>query len=398
MKTTSVFFNSILVVDDNPENLKVLSKLLQPEGYKIRISTNGKQALKSIENVPPDLVLLDIQMPEMDGYEVCRLLKKDPKTAAIPIIFISALSQTADKLKGFKYGAVDYIEKPFHFEEVIARVHTHLTIQKQRNDLQLALSELKTTQTQLVQSEKMASLGVLVAGIAHEINNPINFVNAGIDSLKKDYNDIKEFLGLLKSSPQDAIKFAEELSMDDLMVIMLETIEDIKYGAVRTSEIVKGLRNFSRLDNDHLKEADIHEGIDSTLLILNTKYLHRIEIITNYDLSIPEISCFPAQLNQVFMNIINNAIDAIEEEGKIEITTSQDKNNVIISIKDNGKGMSDEVKDKIFDPFFTTKEVGDGVGLGMSISHGIIEKHNGSITVISNKVEGTNFLIKLPLK
>jgi signal transduction histidine kinase/ligand-binding sensor domain-containing protein len=269
------------------------------------------------------------------------------------------------------------------------------TIIVQKNEIEEAMDQLRKSQSQLVQSEKMASLGVLTAGIAHEINNPINFVYSGINSLKKDYKDISEILHLLKSSPKEATKLAEELELDELMKIIPETIEDIKNGANRTSEIVKGLRNFTRLDDSDLKMADIHEGINSTLLILKSKFKDRIELIKNYDNSIPEISCFPGQLNQVFMNVINNAIDAIEEEGRIEIITTQDKNNVIISIKDSGKGMSDEVKEKIFDPFFTTKDVGEGVGLGMSISHGIIEKHGGQIKVISEVGSGSEFVIIL---
>jgi two-component system NtrC family sensor kinase len=267
-----------------------------------------------------------------------------------------------------------------------------------REKQKLLNTELKNTQTQLVQSEKMASLGVLTAGIAHEINNPINFVYSGINSLKKDYNDISEILNLLNNSPQEAIKLAKELGLKELMEIIPETIEDIKSGANRTTEIVKGLRNFSRLDDTDLKMADIHEGIDSTLLILKSKYKYRIELIKNYNLSIPEITCFPAQLNQVFMNIINNAIDAIENEGKIEITTYMKDENVYISIKDDGKGIPNEIKNKIFDPFFTTKDVGEGVGLGMSISHGIIEKHKGEIIVNSNKEKGTEFIISIPIK
>ncbi|MBL4707214.1 MAG: response regulator [Flavobacteriales bacterium] len=186
----------ILLVDDNPENLKILASFLTPKGYHIRVALNGEQAINSINNKPPKLILLDIQMPKMGGFEACRRIKSNKETKDIPIIFVSALSDTTYKVKAFRAGGVDYIEKPFHMEEVIARVEAHITLRRQSVQLEEAMQKLRATQNQLIQSEKMVSLGVLSAGIAHEINNPINFVSTGAAGIKLDLIDLISVLDL----------------------------------------------------------------------------------------------------------------------------------------------------------------------------------------------------------
>jgi signal transduction histidine kinase len=284
-----------------------------------------------------------------------------------------------------------------------------LSLAEQKEKLETALEHLTQTQELLVQSEKMVSLGILTAGIAHEINNPINFVIAGINSLQKDFEDIIIVLTEINKLKFDDDNLAEEIknieklkekySYKEAFEGIYETIDDIRLGANRTAEIVKGLRNFSRLDKDERSLYNIHEGIDASLLLLRNKYKLHIEIIKNYDEYLPDIECFSGKLNQVFMNIISNAIDAIDTtvNGKIIITTQKIDDKVSISIKDNGLGMTTEIKSKIFDPFFTTKKVGKGIGLGLAITFGIIEEHKGSINVISEPEKGTEFLIMLPI-
>ena len=277
-----------------------------------------------------------------------------------------------------------------------------------RNELQNTLENLKSTQTQLVQSEKMASLGQLTAGIAHEINNPINFVYNGIDTLKVSLDDLfevidkydeletsadyKQVMGELKD-------LKDEIGYQDLLVDLRELVADIKKGAVRTIEIVKGLRVFSRLDEEEMKPANVNDSLDATLILLRNKTKNRINVKRFFDDTIDEINCFPGQLNQVFMNILNNAIQAIPEDsksGEIQLYTDNQDQHVMIKIKDNGVGMSEQVKRRIFEPFFTTKAVGIGTGLGMSITFGIIEKHNGNIYVNSDEGKGTEFSILIP--
>jgi len=266
-------------------------------------------------------------------------------------------------------------------------------------------TELQAAQLQLVQSDKMASLGQLTAGIAHEINNPVNFISAGIDALKQNYQDIKEILLeylSLDAEKNNTEKIKEirlkqkQFDLDGILEEIAQLYTSIKNGAQRTTEIVKGLRNFSRLDEDVLKKANIEECLDSTLIILRSQIKERIEVIKEYG-HVPEILCFPGQLNQVFINILNNAAQAIEGQGKIWIKTRADSDYIEIRIKDSGKGIPQDVKNKIFDPFFTTKDVGVGTGLGLSISNGIIEKHKGKISVESVLGEGAEFIILIPV-
>lgn len=277
-----------------------------------------------------------------------------------------------------------------------------------KQELQSTLENLKSTQSQLVQSEKMASLGQLTAGIAHEINNPINFVYNGIDTLKVSLDDlmtiVEKYEELEKGSDYKQVisevqDLKDEFAYDDLLGDLKELVADIKKGAVRTIEIVKGLRVFSRLDEEEMKPANINDALDATLILLRNKTKNRLDVKKFYDDDMQEINCFPGQLNQVFMNILNNAIQAIPEErkdGEIQLYTENQDQHIMIKIKDNGSGMSEQVKRRIFEPFFTTKAVGIGTGLGMSITFGIIEKHGGNIYVNSEEGKGTEFSILIP--
>ncbi len=284
----------------------------------------------------------------------------------------------------------------------ISQKNEQLNVQKE--ELGAALENLRQSQYQLIQSEKLASLGHLVAGIAHEINNPVNFISVGVDSLSTNLDEIEQVLDIYHEiSPanvEEKLKeievLKEKVEYREALSEIEKLIESIKNGTKRTTEIVKGLRTFSRLDEDIIKTADIHEGLDSTLILLHNKYKNRIEIKKIYG-DIPQIECYPGQLNQVFMNILSNAIDAIENTGTITITTFKINGQIKISIKDTGRGIPEEFKERIFEPFFTSKEIGKGTGLGLSISHGIIEKLKGSIEVRSNVEKGSEFIIVLPI-
>ncbi|BAZ49059.1 two-component sensor histidine kinase [Nostoc sp. NIES-4103] len=303
--------------------------------------------------------------------------------------------------------------------------------------LKLTLQELASTQTQLIQTEKMSSLGQLVAGIAHEINNPINFIY-GNTSLVNEYTE--NLLNLIALYQQnypltvpEIQALNEEIDLNFIQEDLPKILSSMKMGADRIRNIVLSLRNFSRLDEAEIKEVDIHEGIDSTLVILQNRLQGKkdqpeIHVIKEYG-NLPKVECYPRQLNQVFMNILTNAIDALEESvinsqwsvvsshlsvvsGKttdnaqltidklvISIRTEVvDSNQVMIRIADNGCGMTEAVRQKIFEPFFTTKPVGSGTGLGMSISYQIISKHGGLLKCISAPLQGTEFLIQIPTR
>jgi signal transduction histidine kinase len=296
-------------------------------------------------------------------------------------------------------------------EDITVAKQNEEELKKYREQLEKLLAEqtatlenLRNTQAQLIQSEKMASIGQLVAGIAHEINNPVTFISAGVDSLKTNLQEVRQVLDIYHRITTENVheklkeidKLKEKIDYKEALREINKLIESIKTGTERTTEIVKGLRSFSRLDEDVLKVANIHEGLDSTLILLRNKYKQCIEIEKHYG-DIPEIECYPGQLNQVFINILSNAIDAIDGKGSITINTSRSNGQVQISIRDTGRGIPETIRSKIFEPFFTTKEVGHGTGLGLSISHGIIEKHNGTIKFISELGKGSEFIISLPI-
>ncbi|MBN1339933.1 MAG: GHKL domain-containing protein [Bacteroidales bacterium] len=277
-------------------------------------------------------------------------------------------------------------------------------LKETNEELNKALDDLRRTQTQLVNAEKMASLGQLTAGVAHEINNPINFVSGNVKPLKRDIGDIINILrayeeAVEKNKLQDIFKDVAHLkkSVDYHLLTdeIYQLLSGIGEGADRTAEIVRGLRNFSRLDEEELKKADINEGLNATLLILTHKLKNDIEVVRDFG-SIPPVMCYPGQLNQVFLNILNNAAEAIRGKGTITINTRQEGGRVVISVKDTGAGMTEAVLKRIFEPFYTTKDVGKGTGLGLSISYGIIKKHNGTIEVKSIPGKGSEFIIALP--
>ncbi|HTH83394.1 MAG TPA: 7TM diverse intracellular signaling domain-containing protein [Mucilaginibacter sp.] len=293
--------------------------------------------------------------------------------------------------------------------KVTERTHE---LNKSNQELNVTLDDLKQTQTQLVESEKMASLGQLTAGIAHEINNPINFVTSNINPLKRDVEMILdamntiENVGMSDASPDEKKKqieeYKEEVDFDYLIVEIRHLIKGIYEGASRTAEIVKGLKIFSRLDEDDLKRADINEGLQSTMVIANNLLNGKINVVTEYG-ELPLVESYAGKLNQVFLNIISNAIYAVnkrfgdEPGGEIKIATTCDDKNAVITITDNGTGMNDQTMKKIFEPFFTTKDVGEGTGLGMSIAYNTIKKHNGQIAVNSELGKGTEFILKIPI-
>lgn len=422
----------ILIVDDTADSLRLLEAALTRYGYEVRSTVNGSMALMAAKAVAPDLILLDIKMPDMNGYDVCSALKASPVTRDIPIIFISALDEVFDKVKAFALGGADYITKPFQFEEVLARVDHQLTIrqltqgleqrvEERTAQLKQTLQELQQAQVQLIQIEKMATLGQLVAAVAHEINNPVGFINGNLSCAKDYTNDLISLLRLYQDKfPHPGTEIEQEsqdIELDYLIEDLPSILSSMKKGVDRLFQLSISLRTFSRLDAHTKVVFNIHDGIESTLLILKHRLKANdkrpaIEVIKNYG-ELPPIECYPGQLNQVFMNLIANAIDALDElqtkksnelnkdylpQIKIDTEIQYDKETVIIRICDNGIGMPSKVKDCIFDNFFTTKPVGKGTGLGLSIARQIVvEKHGGSLNFSSAPEQGTEFVIELPM-
>lgn len=440
----------IVIVDDTPANLHLLANLLEERQYEIRAFPSAKLALMAMKNFIPELILLDITMPKMNGYEMCEHLKQNEQWRDIPVIFISALNEIFDKVKAFDVGGVDYLTKPVQAEEVLARVETHLQLfrlrqmlektnfmqaqqlAKQNQQLRILNQQLESTnqelkekyfqleetQLQLVQNEKMAILGQLVAGVGHEINNPLGFIAGNVNVVQEYVEDLLEIIkDYQKEVPEPNPELADKIEEKDLEFIFEDfpkTVHSMKRGIDRIGKISLSLRTFARRDTDEKQEFNLHEGLDSAILILKyrlkaNEQRPQIQIAKEYgDFSL--IRCYPGQLNQVFLNLLANAIDAIDEStqkqnffeieknpGCIAIATEFNAERAIVRIRDNGMGMSEEVKQKIFEQGFTTKEVGRGTGLGMAIVRSIVEdQHGGTIAYTSEVGVGTEFEVILP--
>ena len=269
-------------------------------------------------------------------------------------------------------------------------------LEKKIEELRRAYDELKETQARLVHSAKMASLGQLVAGVAHELNNPIGFIYSNMEHLR-DYSDrLLKLVAEAEANPKRLAALKKELDYDYVVKDLPRLIASCEEGARRTRDIVLGLRNFSRLEEAKLKKVDLREGIDNTLKLLAGELKARVETHVRFD-ALPKVPCYASQLNQVFMNILANAAQAIDGEGEIWIDGKRDGDRAVIMIRDSGRGMDPETVEKIFDPFFTTKKIGKGTGLGLSISYGIVKKHGGDLFVRSELGKGTEFAISLPL-
>jgi signal transduction histidine kinase len=425
--------NSILIVDDTPNNIRLLFDVLDSAGFAISVVKSGETALEKLPHIKPDLILLDVMMPGIDGFETCRRIKLDPTMQDIPIIFMTALSDTENKVIGLKLGAVDYISKPIQVEEVLARVNVHLNlrnaqiqveqevIERKQAEIELkrTLMSMQQIQMQLIQSEKMSALGNLVAGVAHEINNPLGFLNGSLNNTSEYVQNLLEHMHLYQKEYRNPslaiIDHAEKIELEYLCDDLPTIVQSMEEATKRIQTISNSLCSFSRTDSESKVIADLHEGINSTLLILKYRLKANeqrpaIKVITEYG-NLPKIKCFSSQFNQVFMNILANAIDALDEfnvglsfeaiklnYNKITIKTSIENDYVKISIADNGKGMSEEVKTRIFDHLFTTKAIGKGTGLGLAIARQIVEeKHGGKLSCNSSLGKGTEFLIEIPI-
>lgn len=269
-------------------------------------------------------------------------------------------------------------------------------LNKQIIELKNANEKIKQTQSQLVLNAKMASLGQLIAGVAHELNNPISFIYSNMSALKNYSEKIIHFVDKSEKNPEQIKKYKEENEIDYIVQDFPKLIKSCEDGSLRIKNIVQNLQSFSRTNANDLKKVNIHECIDTTLNILSHNYNERVQIAKEYG-PIPLIQANPGQLNQVFMNLLSNAFQAIQSQGAVKITTLNLKDKIEIKISDNGAGISKENLENIFDPFFTTKQVGDGTGLGLSITFGIIKQHRGKIEVQSQLGQGTEFTIQLPI-
>jgi len=405
----------LLIVDDE-EPVRNLFAAYLSETYTCETASDAQEALEILARGPVALVLTDIQMPGLGGIELLRkILERYPETA---VIIVSGVDRTQRVIDAIRVGASDYLLKPCELDVLALSVERALerrillrNARRYKKDLELRNSELAQQkgelvrlQAQMVQSAKMASIGLLAAGVAHELNNPAGFIYSNVDVLRQYVERLKRCLFAydeMSLPNQDADRIAEiktEIDYDNIVDDLGSILSDCYLGAERIRDVVQNLRLFSRLDESEIKQVDLNEGIDATVRLLSRYYKSgRITLDRNYG-ELPLINCYAAQLNQVWMNLLVNAAQAIGDDyGTVRIRTLSNGKTISVSVTDSGKGISPENLKKIFDPFFTTKPVGEGTGLGLSISHGIVEKHRGTIAVGNISGEGTTFTITLPV-
>ena len=399
----------ILIVEDNPVSLALLEKMVKQSKHEVVLADNGQMAWEEIQRDIPAMLITDWMMPGMDGLELCRKIRSSREINYVYIILLTAKERTGDAVEGLNAGADDYIRKPFDREELKARIRAGERIFQLKD-------EQNKANAQLLQSEKMASIGQLAAGVAHEINNPTGFVSSNLKTLADYTGDIFELINkykkmrneietawpngdmpaLLSDQLKEVADHEEEIDLDYLLEDIHDLIGDCREGTDRIKKIVIDLKDFAHPGEDKLEQANINHGIEQTLNMINNE-LKYVATVNKKFSDLPYVECYPRQINQVLMNILVNAAQAIEKKGIIDISTKAENNFVEIKISDTGTGIPEENLSKIFDPFFTTKEVGKGTGLGMNIAYNIIKKHNGSIDIQSTMGKGTTFLIKLPL-
>jgi signal transduction histidine kinase len=392
----------VLVVDDTAEMRALLGDILS-EDYRVLFGRDGAEGMEATLRHLPDLIISDVMMPRVDGQEFCRRVRENPETAQIPFVLLTARAESAMKVRGLDCGADDYLTKPFDEQELKARVRSllklrrlHQDLDKRNRELERAYQELTSMQGQLIHSEKMSSLGQLVAGLAHEINNSINAVYNGIKPLTASTHRLQGLLSPLLAG--EAWQCDEETRNDveGIFRRLLSLAGVIQNGASRTARIIADLKTFSHPGKEDFDDFDLHESLDMCLNLLFSQVKHRISLQKDYG-DVATVHGPHGHLNQVFMNILNNAQQAIESDGEITVTTRQEGDLIRVSVRDTGPGIPAEVLGRIFDPFFTTKEPGLGTGLGLSISYGIIDRLGGRIECRTGIGKGTEFIIVFPI-
>ncbi|MGB0561953.1 MAG: hybrid sensor histidine kinase/response regulator [Spirulinaceae cyanobacterium] len=402
----------ILVVDDTPVNLKVLGATLRNSGYTVATAIDGERALNRLEHYQPDLILLDIQMPGIDGFETCRRLKLNPQTQPIPVIFITALTDTASQVQGFELGAVDYITKPFKAAELLARIRVHINLRKAQN--------------KLLQESKLATVGELVTGIAQEVNDPISFIHGNLTCAQQYYQELiqlVEFYEQQYPEPIESIRvWKEQIDLSFLKEDYPSLLDSMKTGAERIKGMMVSLSAFSERGVATWKPWDLHKGLDNALLLLSSRLQAKggrptVQVLKQYH-DLPLIHCYPEQLNQALVNLLVNALDALDQKyhpAALEadqkpseppqltlsaaVETQNGKQQICLEIMDNGVAPFPEMQTQQLANLLTDSSTyREGTGLRLAIAHQIItEKHGGIIECQSQREQGTTFTLKIPM-
>jgi signal transduction histidine kinase len=365
----------ILIVDDDVDTVELLNKRLRAEGYDTAEAYDGEQALRQVEECQPDLVILDIKMPKIDGYEVCRRLKGSEETKFIPIIMLTVKAKVPDKVKGLDIGADDYIPKPFDYRELSRRVRYWSTV---KMEVEERVGEIRRLEQELIKSERLAAIGQTVASIAHYIKNILFGLKGGIYLVNVTPKEDKT----------DSLQTGREM---------------LERNVGRMSDLVLDLLEYSKDSEPDYESCFPNEIANEVCSLMESRAKeYDVEVIHDFDLSLGEVALDRKGIHRCLLNLVSNAIDAClfdsskEKRWVVEVKTILDNDEgVKFEVSDNGCGMDQEVKERLFTSFFTTKE-GRGTGLGLLITQKIVQEHGGTITIDSEPGKGSTFTIRLP--
>ena len=416
----------LLIVDDTPQNLQVLGGILREQGYKLSVAQSGAQALEVAHRVLPELILLDVMMPEMDGFEVCRQLKADPATAEIPVIFLTAKTEAEDVVRGFELGAVDYVTKPFNPPELLQRVQTHLELALLRRELEKQVEE-KTAELrrehqerlqaeqQLAQARRLEGLGRLSFGVAHEINTPLQAVASNLQFLAETLPDLQRGLEqyaqlhrLVRAGQADQARLKpieDALAASGIEYLAAEWPKALakgRSGVERVGGIVRAMQELVRSSDAQKVPTDLNQLVENVAAALRPRWQPAAELKLDLASELPLVPCLPGDFRQVLTHLLANAVDAVSAagrgRGRIQISTRRQGEKVVLRLGDTGTGIAAEIRDQVFNPFFTTKEVGAGMGVGLALVHEVVvNRLGGGLSFESEVGRGTVFAIYLPL-
>ncbi|MCL4683521.1 response regulator [Myxococcota bacterium] len=409
----------LVIAEDNADLRRLLVHLLGAE-FSVRAARNGREALELIRERPPTLVVTDVMMPEMSGTELCEAIKEDPGLAGIPVMLVTSKAEREMKIRGLEMGADDYVTKPFHPRELLARARALSRLRslqeeltEQNAALDSALQHLRQTEVQLIQAERLAAVGELAAGVAHEVNNPVNFALNSLRALQEGVGQVRTFANRLTGIDwEDAGKLSEhirelqgleaEVGLEEVASTLDELVGIVIEGLERTSRLVADLRDFGTPGEREATLVEVGAAIDSTLKMVGPLLgSSRIRLEVDIEPGLPAIVGDPAALKQLLLNLLKNAGEALEETGgtiRLAAGRRPDEREVLVTVTDDGPGIDSTLAERIFEPFFTTKTAGRGTGLGLSICRRIAEAHRGTLAVDSIPGTGTTFTLRLPVE